>query len=69
MSIITAATIHRYEHEGRASVTVDYADGTTGKLFDYYLDELSFTAREFIGLTASQAKAMRHARDVEYLQS
>ena len=44
-------------------------DGTTKDLFTYYPDELSFTSRELIGLTEQEARALRHAKDVEYLQS
>ena len=44
-------------------------DGTTKDLFHYYPDELSFTSRELLGLTEQEARALRHAKDVEYLQS
>lgn len=39
------------------------------RLFSYYPDEISFSAEEFVGLTVSQAKDLRHKRDVDYLQS
>ena len=38
-------------------------------LFDYYPDEISFTADEFIGLTRDQALRLRTNKDVAYLRS
>ena len=46
-----------------------FDDGKTCKLFSYYPDEISFTPDEFIGLTRLEAMALRHKKDVEYLQS
>jgi hypothetical protein len=51
------------------SVNVTYDDGTTQHLFDFYPDELSFSERDFIGLTEAEALALRHKKDVAYLQS
>lgn len=31
-------------------------------------DELRFTEAELVGLTVEQARALRHSRDVTYLQ-
>lgn len=39
------------------------------KLFEYYPDEISFDAHEFIGLTADQARALKFKKDKNYLQS
>ena len=50
-------------------VQVEYADGTKETLFSYYPDELSFSSNEFIGLTRDEAHALRHKKDVAYLQS
>jgi hypothetical protein len=50
-------------------VEVIFDDGTTCSLFSYYPDEISFTPGEFIGLTKGQALALRHRKDVAYLQS
>lgn len=38
-------------------------------LFMYYPDELSFTEKEFIGLSLSDAKALKFKKDVQYLKS
>ena len=50
-------------------VIVTLEDGSTRKLFTYYPDEISFTEGEFVGLTVPQAHALRHRKDVAYLQS
>lgn len=51
-------------------VIVALDNGTVDlELFSYYPDEISFTASEFVGLTVGQAFALRHKRDVSYLQS
>ena len=51
------------------SVRVEYEDGSSEELFDYYPDELSFTESEFVGLTKEQAMRLRHDKDVSYLRS
>lgn len=38
-------------------------------LFSYFPDELSFSESEFIGLTAEQARALKHKKDLAYLRS
>lgn len=50
-------------------VYVTYEDGTEERLFQYYPDELSFSAQEFIGLTRSQALDLYRKKDIQYLQS
>ena len=73
---ITAATIGpmpRPMPEGMfddmPSVTVTYEDGETEKLFTFYPDEISFTASEFQGKTREEALALRHKKDVGFIQS
>lgn len=46
-----------------------FDNGKTCVLFSYYPDEINFTPEEFIGLTRLEAMALRHKKDVEYLQS
>lgn len=48
-------------------VTVTFEDGEVKTLFNYYPDELSFTASEFIGLTECEAHSLRQQKDIEYL--
>jgi hypothetical protein len=50
-------------------VQAQFDDGTQQVLFEYYPDEISFTANELIGLTASEAMALRYRKDLEYLRS
>jgi len=67
MSRITQ--VFKYERDfGQTDVEV-LIDGRRMELFSYYPDELSFTERELVGLTVQEAKALRHAKDVEYIQS
>lgn len=68
---ITAARITEqpkslFDPMPRVFVTVS---GKEEFLFEYYPDELSFTPTEFIGLTIEQAHALKHRKDVDYLQS
>jgi hypothetical protein len=44
-------------------------DGSVIALFRYYPDEVRFTAADFVGRTVDEARALRHRRDVEWLQS
>ena len=50
-------------------VIATFEDGSTKTLFSFYPDEISFRAQEFIGLTEEQALALRHRRDMAFLQS
>ena len=49
-------------------VWVTLEDGTETKAFDYYPDELIFTAEEFIGLTLEECRTFKFGRDRSYLQ-
>lgn len=51
------------------AVYIKVEDGEEQKLFDFYPDELSFTAGEFIGLTVEEAHRLKLKKDVAYLQS
>jgi len=50
-------------------VTANFDDGSVERLFSYYPDEIKFTPEEFVGLTATEAHALRTKKDVAYLQS
>ncbi len=50
-------------------VIATFEDGSTKSLFPFYPDEILFQASEFIGLTEEEAHALRHRKDVAYLQS
>ena len=44
-------------------------DAAEGILFEYYEDEISFRAEEFVGKTVSEGRHLKFVKDVEYLQS
>lgn len=51
------------------AVDVEFEDGTTKRLFEYYPDEIRFAPSEFINLTEREAIALRNKRDMEWLRS
>lgn len=65
----TITSIAREVFMGYATLTATLTDGTSTRLFSYYIDELSFSSAELVGLTVEQACRLRHARDVAYLRS
>lgn len=50
-------------------VWVTLEDGSEEKLFEYYPDEISFSAQEFEGLTSEEARLLKFGRDRAFLQS
>nr|WP_298657075.1 hypothetical protein [uncultured Flavobacterium sp.] len=50
-------------------VHVKTDDGREHYLFQYYPDEISFTEKEFIGLTLDEARRLKFKKDKAYLQS
>jgi hypothetical protein len=50
-------------------VWVTLEDGHDEELFEYYPDEISFDTQEFLGLTISEARALRAKKDVDFLRS
>lgn len=44
-------------------------DGTEKWLFDYYPDEISLTASDFVGLTEKEARTLKLNRDRSFLDS
>lgn len=38
------------------------------KLFEYYPDEISFDAAEFVGLTLDEARALKFKKDRDFLR-
>ena len=50
----------------RVSATFD--DGTKAVLFEYYPDEVSFKADEFVGLTEDEARQLFGRKDRAYLK-
>lgn len=54
---------------GHCTLTGLLNDGSTRKLFSFYIDELSFADSDIIGLTEDEAHQLRQSRDVAYLRS
>lgn len=54
---------------GHCTLTGLLNDGSTRKLFSYYIDELSFSDADLIGLTEDEAHKLFRSRDVAYLRS
>jgi hypothetical protein len=50
-------------------VWVTLKGGHEERLFDYYPDEITFAPSEFIGLTISEARALKLRKDRDFLQS
>ena len=48
-------------------VMVTLEDNTEQELFEYYPDEISFSANEFIGLTIEEGKHLKLKKDKAYL--
>lgn len=48
-------------------VSVMFEDGTRKELFSFYPDEISFTPKEFIGLTEAEARELKLIKDRTYL--
>ena len=49
-------------------VLVNTADEKERLLFDFYPDEISFHAGEFVGLTIDQAYQLKAKKDLNYLR-
>jgi hypothetical protein len=50
-------------------VYVTMEDGNEHLLFEYYPDEISFTSKEFVGLTLTQAIILKRKKDIDFLKS
>lgn len=50
-------------------VHVVLEDDSEQMLFEYYSDEISFKAEEFVGLTLDEARGLKTKKDKQYLQS
>lgn len=50
-------------------VRATFSDGQVKELFEFYPDEISFTAEEFVGLTEEEARHLKFTKDKNYLRS
>ena len=58
-----------FDGEGCCKVIGINGVGESYELFSYYTDELSFTEKELVGLTAEEAMALKVRKDIEFIQS
>jgi len=65
-SVIFQDSNHRY---GDKEAIATMEDGSEKFVFPWFSDELSFTKTELLGLTIEQARDLKQARDIAYLQS
>ena len=69
---ITSATISALPTgflDPMPKVTATFEDGSTKELFEFYPDEISFRAEEFVGLTEVEARELKRQKDTAYLRS
>jgi len=67
---ITSARITRMPQsftDPMPQVFVTTDDGDEQLLFEYYPDEISFSASDFVGLTLDEARQLKFKRDRDYL--
>lgn len=71
MAVVDAVTFvpAAWDVPSPVDVVATLTDGNTVTLFRYFPDELSFTASDFVGRSIDEARALRHRRDVDWLQS
>ena len=50
-------------------VIVTLEDGSVDELFEYYPDEISFTEKEFVGLTLEEGRHLKFLKDRNFLKS
>lgn len=72
MGVITHARITKLPQrftDPLPEVLVRVDEGEEVKLFDFFPDEISFRADEFVGLTRDQAYGLKGRKDADYLSS
>ena len=50
-------------------VTATFDDGARKELFSFYPDEIRFDEGELVELTETEARELRHRKDIAYLRS
>lgn len=64
---ITAMPKSLFDPMPQVHVTME--DGKEQFLFEYYPDEISFSPKEFEGLTIEEARQLKFKKDKDFLQS
>ena len=68
-AIVTPSNRNARLRRWMAEVKATFDDGSVSRVFEFYDDELSFEAREFVGLTREEALNLFTRKDIAYLQS
>ena len=55
--------------DGDCSLSAIFDDGSTRKLFNFFIDELAFFDADLIGKTEAEAHQLHSARTIAYIQS
>ena len=55
--------------DGDCALSAIFDDGSTRKLFSFFIDELAFFDADLIGKTEGEAHQLHHARTIAYIQS
>lgn len=67
--IATITEVIRDIKHGDCTLSAIFSDGSERKLFNFYIDELSFSDFELIGKTETEAQELHRERDANYLRS
>lgn len=55
--------------DGDCALSAIFDDGSTRKLFNFFIDELAFFDADLIGKTEDEAHQLHHDRTIAYIQS
>lgn len=67
--IPTITEVIRDIKHGDCTLSAIFSDGSERKLFNFFIDELSFSDSELIGKTETEAQALHSQKDLAYLRS
>jgi len=56
-------------NDGDCALSAIFDDGSTRKLFNFYIDELAFFDADLLGKTETEAHQLHSARIIAYIQS
>ena len=68
-AVVTGSDRNATPRRWMAEVTGTFDDGSVSRVFEFYDDELSFEAQEFVGLTREEALSLFTQKDIAYLKS
>jgi len=65
----TITELIRDVKDGDCALSAIFDDGSTRKLFNFFIDELAFFDSDLIGKTETEAHQLHHDRTIAYIQS